>query len=73
MAGQMQRRCADCVYFRNDAATLEKAFAGLNSLSSANNSVRGDDGICQRHDRYLSARGTCSAFDPAAEIAGAGV
>jgi hypothetical protein len=55
-------RCAGCVHFRNDAAYLERYFRGLNSLSSAHGSVRGDDGICLRHDRYLSARASCSEF-----------
>jgi hypothetical protein len=58
-----RRTCAACVFFRNDAAALEAAFPGLNSLSSAHNAVRGDDGLCRRHDRYLSARGCCDAFE----------
>jgi hypothetical protein len=29
---------------------------GLASMSSGDASVRADDGICFRHDRYLSAR-----------------
>jgi hypothetical protein len=59
------RSCAACVHFRNDAAALEAAFPGLNSLSSALGSVRGDDGLCRRHDGYLSARGWCDEFEAA--------
>ncbi len=55
-------RCGDCVHFRNDPAYLEMLFAGLASLSSADGSVRGDDGHCRRHDRYLSARSGCADF-----------
>jgi len=61
----VRRSCAACLYFRNDAAALEAAFPGLNSLSSARNATRGDDGLCRRHDRYLSARGCCDAFEAA--------
>ena len=57
--------CLACVYFRNDAKFLEAAFGGLTSLSSGFGSARGDDGICLRHDRYLSARSFCSEFSPA--------
>ena len=56
------RRCADCIHFRNDPAFLEQAFRGLKSLSSACGSARADDGICLRHDRYLSARASCPEF-----------
>ena len=50
---------------RNDAKFLEAAFGGLTSLSSGFGSVRADDGICLRHDRYLSARSFCTEFSPA--------
>ena len=53
-------QCRNCVHFRNDAAYLETVFKGLNILSSATASVRMDDGICDRHDRYLSATATCA-------------
>jgi hypothetical protein len=55
-------RCAACTQFRNDPAYLEAAMPGLSSLSSAYASVRADDGICLRHDRYLSARAGCADF-----------
>jgi hypothetical protein len=60
-----QHHCFACVHFRNDAKFLEAAFGGLTSLSSGFGSVRGDDGICLHHDRYLSARSSCSEFTPA--------
>jgi hypothetical protein len=55
-------RCASCVHFRNDPAFLETAFKGLTSLSSGYGSTRGDDGICLKHDRYLSARASCGQY-----------
>jgi hypothetical protein len=55
-------RCGACVNFCNDPAYLEKAMPGLASLSSAHASVRAEDGVCQLHDRYLSARSSCVHF-----------
>lgn len=60
--GESAGRCRDCAQFRNDPAFLEAAFAGLGSLSSAYGSVRDEDGLCLRHDRYLSARCGCADF-----------
>jgi len=59
------RQCLWCTHFRNDGKFLEAAFAGLPSLGSGFASVRADDGICLRHDRYLSARSSCPDFFPA--------
>jgi hypothetical protein len=50
------------VHFRNDPSYLEAAFAGLASLGSAYGSVRGEDGLCLFHDRYLGARSWCADF-----------
>jgi len=58
------RQCRSCIHFRNDAEFLESAFSGLKSLSSAFASVRADDGLCLRHDRYLSACSFCADFSP---------
>ena len=60
-----QARCAACAHFRNDPAFLEAALAGLASLSSGHGSVRSDDGICLRHERYLAATSWCSDFTQA--------
>jgi len=59
---RQQGQCRACVHFRNDAKYLETVFSGLTSLSSGYGSVRADDGICLRHDRYLSARASCPQF-----------
>jgi hypothetical protein len=57
-------RCRDCRHFNNDAAFLENAFKGMTALSSAYGSTRSDDGLCLRHDRYLSASHYCGDFAP---------
>jgi hypothetical protein len=62
-------RCGSCAHFRNDPGYLETLFPGLTSLSSADASVRGDDGHCRRHDRYLGAGWSCADFRCAPEIA----
>ena len=54
--------CAHCTHFRNQPEYLERAIPGLSSMSSAYASVRGEDGICAKHERYLSARSSCSDF-----------
>ena len=63
--GRAMRRCGDCGHFRNDSAYLEATIPGLASLSSGDASVRADDGLCLRHERYSSARGSCADFTPA--------
>ncbi len=57
-------KCATCAHFRNEPDFLEREIPGLASMSSAHASVRADDGICTRHDRYLSARASCADFTP---------
>jgi hypothetical protein len=59
---QTDRRCGDCAHFRNDPAFLESSFPGLTSFSSGYASVCADDGVCARHDRYLTAGATCAEF-----------
>jgi hypothetical protein len=55
-------RCGSCRDFRNDPAYLEAAIPGLTCLSSGSASVRADDGLCLRHDRYLGAGRSCADF-----------
>jgi len=55
-------KCAVCAHFRNEPDYLEREIPGLATMSSAHASVRADDGICTLHERYLSARSTCTAF-----------
>ena len=62
VATTSERTCRQCRHFRNDAQYLETAFPGLASMSSGYGSVRADDGICTRHDRYLNAESSCVQF-----------
>ncbi|MEI9897271.1 MAG: hypothetical protein WDN28_26270 [Chthoniobacter sp.] len=57
-----QRCCGHCVHFRNDPATIESAFPGLTAMSSGSASVRAQDGLCHRHDLYLSFHDLCADF-----------
>jgi len=54
-----------CRHFRNSPDYLESLFKGMATLSSAHASVRKDDGVCLKHDLYLSARDWCDAFERA--------
>lgn len=54
--------CVACVHFCDDPAEIEQALPGLAVLSSGYASVRGDDGLCGRHDRLASRRGSCAAY-----------
>ena len=67
MSEDTPRRCQFCVWFRNEPAFLEEIFTGLSSLGSAYASVRAEDGLCLRHDRYLSAHASCADFSPVPE------
>jgi len=62
MAAPGANTCRDCRHFRDDPAYLEAVCGGLASLGSAYASVRGDDGLCDHHERYVSARDGCEAF-----------
>jgi len=55
-------RCETCKHFRNDPAYIEEAFRGLTSFSSGYASARADDGLCTKHDLYLSADCTCPHY-----------
>jgi hypothetical protein len=57
-----ERACRDCANFRNDPVFLERAIKGLNVMSSAFASVRSDDGLCLKHDRFMQAGGSCPDF-----------
>jgi hypothetical protein len=61
--GLAQRRCGVCRFFTGTPAALERAVPGLNILSSAYGSVRGDTGLCEQHDSFVTAgAAACPAF-----------
>jgi hypothetical protein len=49
------KRCGGCRFFTGTPAALERAIPGLNILSSAFGSVRGETGLCDRHDVFTTA------------------
>jgi hypothetical protein len=59
----MEKTCRDCKYFNNDPAWLERAFPGLNALSSAYGTARGEAGVCSKRDLYLSPIKSCTQFE----------
>jgi len=61
---QVRPRCDRCESFRANAKDLEGLLPGLTSLSSGDASVRSDDGICMRHERFVGARSCCNNFSP---------
>jgi hypothetical protein len=63
--------CQGCVWFHNDPAFIESAYPGLTSMSSGFASVRDRDGLCEHHQRYLSARDSCEQFAPRTSAAAA--
>ena len=60
----MHPRCESCAHFVDDPQVIEAALPGLTILSSAYGSARGDAGLCEKHDLWLSARETCPDHVP---------
>ncbi len=67
-AAPFKASCRDCGHFHNDPQFLEATIKGLNAMSSAWGSVRSEDGLCLRHDRYLTADACCADFTPVAAV-----
>jgi len=63
------KACANCRHFRASARELEDRLPGLRALSSAFASVRSQDGLCARHDRYVAASSICVAHEAGARLA----
>jgi hypothetical protein len=60
--GVVKGRCRDCSSFNASPAELERAFPGLASMGSGYGAVRGNDGLCAMHGRYLSGLSSCGSF-----------
>lgn len=63
-AGARTHTCATCLHFRADPFTIEQFVPGLRSFGSGFAAVRGDDGLCLRHGRYLAATSSCADYAP---------
>jgi hypothetical protein len=57
-----QKFCRNCVFFDGDPQSMEVRIAGLRTLGSGFASVRDQDGLCEKHERYISATATCANF-----------
>ncbi len=61
--------CRSCVHFQNDPGLIEKTYPSLAVMSSGFASVRDQDGLCDHHQLYLSARDSCSGFKTCRDVA----
>ena len=55
------RTCRGCRHFASAPGEIEGGLPGLRSLGSVYGSVRGGDGLCRLHGRYLAAASSCAA------------
>jgi hypothetical protein len=58
-----EQSCGSCRYFCQAPHEIESQMPGIRSLGSAWASVRGSDGICRKHDRYLGATSHCDDYE----------
>ena len=56
-------QCQDCRHSVMSPDDLEAVVPGLNILSSAYGSVRGETGLCRLHDEFVTAGSTCAEFE----------
>jgi hypothetical protein len=63
----MTAACARCAHFQSSPVLIERRLRGLASLSSAYASVRAEDGLCARHDRYVAASSGCAQYRHSAQ------
>jgi hypothetical protein len=59
--------CANCRFFVNDPEAFERALPGILILSSGQGHTRGDQGLCEVHDKMLMPSMGCARFDPCSE------
>lgn len=57
--------CETCRHFAGAAREIEARLPGLAALGSGDGSVRGADGLCRLHDRYLAASSSCASHEVA--------
>jgi hypothetical protein len=55
--------CLTCGYFAGAADEIERRLPGLRTLGSVYGSVRGADGLCRLHDRYLAPSSSCLSHE----------
>lgn len=57
-------RCGECRHYAAAPDDLERGIPGLVVMGSGYSAVRACDGLCRRHDRYLSANHGCAEHAP---------
>jgi hypothetical protein len=60
--------CRDCIHFNNDPAWLERVFPGLNALSSAYGSARGEAGVCNKRNYFAHTDSRSPLTDSSASV-----
>jgi hypothetical protein len=60
--GRTEGCCGHCRHFSNDPAVFEATFPGVTAMCSGYASVRLNDGLCEKHEVYLSFRDRCADF-----------
>jgi len=58
----MDRVCRTCRHFQDDPAAFERALPGILILSSGHGDTRGDQGLCDIHDRILTPGMRCTSW-----------
>jgi hypothetical protein len=53
--------CRSCRHFVDEPREVESRLPGLSALGSMDGAVRGRDGLCRHHGRYLAASSSCPA------------
>jgi hypothetical protein len=62
MTRSVQACCSNCAFFDGDPRSLEVRIKGLRTFGSGFASVRDEDGLCAKHQRYVSAHSSCREF-----------
>jgi len=62
-AVEESRTCAECRYFQDDPAALERSFPGILVLSSSYGSTRGRAGICAVRNTFQDPEVACREFE----------
>jgi hypothetical protein len=58
--------CTCCAHLIRDPVEFERALPGILVLSSGQGESRGDQGLCQIHQRIVTPEMTCGHFQPRA-------
>jgi hypothetical protein len=54
-----KKTCANCRHFLDDPEEFERALPGILALSSGQGDTRGDQGICEIHEKMVTPNMTC--------------